>query len=610
MRQGRSARRRPSRRAATPRQRPDAPKAEQTPEDELRRALSQHQQLLAALMRGTPDLYAVKRADGVYQAACPRFCAFAQRNEAEIRGQDDPALFPPRLAQVLQLHDARVFASAEAHTWDQPMPPPHGGQIMRFFKSPISAASGRCAGLLCVMRDVTARHRLHRQAGLLRKVPAGAFWVVDMDGTIRDANHAYCTAVGRSRDEVVNRRVQDFELLATTETIASWQSRARQEGFAQAKTFHQTSDGAITEFRMSMTHVDIDGGRFLIFFEEPQPASVAPAAAHAAEAVPPPVQTPSTADTEALRQREVVNFNSELRHALTLLDDLVTRNIEVRLDLASDLANCMAYPPQLLQVFMNLLINAVEAVEGHGTIHISTRNIEVSEALAQGMGQLAPGRHVFAAIRDNGRGIPADLIDKVFDPFITTKLRGRGMGLTSVRRSIAEHRGAIDVRSRVGVGSTFTVYLPASPAPVTRAGEVPSIPTGTDTIVVLSVGERDARPIESALHRLGYRLLRIDAVAGLERVITRQDPPVDLVLVYGLCPGINEAAGLFRAAQPRTKWLAVLPEAANSEQTASMTWADEILAAPFAEDVLALALRRVLDGRNGFRYYTPRVSGT
>ena len=116
-------------------------------------------------------------------------------------------------------------------------------------------------------------------------------------------------------------------------------------------------------------------------------------------------------------------------------------------------------PGQLSQVINNLVINASHAMEDGGYCRVTVENAMVGQSDSH---SLAPGRYVKISIHDEGHGIPKDKLDRIFDPFYTTKLHGSGLGLSSVYSIIKNHGGLVDVESEPGVGTTFDVYLPAS----------------------------------------------------------------------------------------------------------------------------------------------------
>lgn len=143
---------------------------------------------------------------------------------------------------------------------------------------------------------------------------------------------------------------------------------------------------------------------------------------------------------------EIVQVFGYLRHPL----DSGERGLglDVELD-AADGIELDADPRQLKQVFWNLLNNATQAMPSGGVVRIVAR---------------LDGDRVRASVIDTGEGIPADALDRIFDPFYSTKEHGTGLGLAQVARIVEEHSGRMDVTSTVGEGSTFTVELPARPA--------------------------------------------------------------------------------------------------------------------------------------------------
>jgi two-component system sensor histidine kinase AtoS len=123
------------------------------------------------------------------------------------------------------------------------------------------------------------------------------------------------------------------------------------------------------------------------------------------------------------------------------------RTIDVVKDYAPDLPEIVADAMQLRQVFMNILMNAVDALPAGGTVTVRTSCLEPAGAIS-------------VSISDTGRGMDADERDKVFQPFFTTKTGGTGLGLAISKRLIEEQGGAISLQSSMGSGTTFTVTIP------------------------------------------------------------------------------------------------------------------------------------------------------
>ena len=142
------------------------------------------------------------------------------------------------------------------------------------------------------------------------------------------------------------------------------------------------------------------------------------------------------------------NINSVIRTAIGMMQyDRRVKNVHIETSLSDSIPEMLLVADQLLQVFINLMINAVDAMTGTGQITIRTWH---------------DNSHVYASITDTGRGIPKILLPKIFDPFFTTKKvgEGTGLGLSVSYGIISKHNGKIEVQSVIGEGSTFTIHLP------------------------------------------------------------------------------------------------------------------------------------------------------
>jgi CheY-like chemotaxis protein len=152
----------------------------------------------------------------------------------------------------------------------------------------------------------------------------------------------------------------------------------------------------------------------------------------------------------------------------TQLSDLLADNVTFALsgasvrsafEISDDLWLCDVDPHQMGQVIDNLILNARQAMPEGGTITITADNVVGADSLPRA---LALGRYIRVAIRDEGEGIPEENLQRIFDPFFSTKKSGSGLGLSTCYSIIHRHGGAIEVHSSLGKGTTFTLYLPAS----------------------------------------------------------------------------------------------------------------------------------------------------
>jgi signal transduction histidine kinase len=161
-------------------------------------------------------------------------------------------------------------------------------------------------------------------------------------------------------------------------------------------------------------------------------------------------------------QVERTDLGDVLRQAITLAEGKARRgDISVTLDLSPDLPEIEGDRHQLCQVFTNLLTNAFEALDGRGVIAITAAvaPIEIDPAVAQ-----APVPTVVVDVADNGPGVPAELTDRIFNPFFTSKPQGTGLGLAIVSKIVDAHDGRIDVSSSPETGTRFRITVPITNA--------------------------------------------------------------------------------------------------------------------------------------------------
>lgn len=210
---------------------------------------------------------------------------------------------------------------------------------------------------------------------------------------------------------------------------------------------------------------------------------------------------------------EVLDLNRLIRDNLILLRATISRNADVELDLATEDCFIEADAGQMQQIVMNLLINSSEAIGNTpGTIKIRTailerRTAQASEYLHT---TIPAGRYISLEIADTGGGMTKETQKRMFDPFFTTKFTGRGLGLAAVLGIVKGHRGDIDVLSRPGAGTTFTVFLPACERVSSgTCVEQPISETVAACGVVLVVDDEEIvrRTAAAALRSRGFRVV-------------------------------------------------------------------------------------------------------
>ena len=190
--------------------------------------------------------------------------------------------------------------------------------------------------------------------------------------------------------------------------------------------------------------------------------------------------------------------------------DLAGSNVKPIINVADDLWNANVDKGQIQQVFSNLTINANQAMPDGGHIYVTLENAPVENGE---VANLAPGRYIRATVRDEGTGIDEKHINAVFDPYFTTKKTGNGLGLATTYSIMVKHGGMISVKSEVGKGTTFTLYITASDTKST-AESPPADEDKKETqkvknrrILVMDDEEVILKLVEAVLGDIGYSVV-------------------------------------------------------------------------------------------------------
>ena len=161
---------------------------------------------------------------------------------------------------------------------------------------------------------------------------------------------------------------------------------------------------------------------------------------------------------------------------------------------------------QIGQVVHNLVLNALQAMPRGGVVDVSLANAELGEDASLAMTGVAPGRYVRLSVQDQGHGIPADMLDRIFDPYFTTKEFGSGLGLAITYSIVHAHGGAITVESQPGEGACFTILLPASARPVVPEPVQPAtvVRRTGGRVLLMDDDEMVSEVAQEMLQSLGY----------------------------------------------------------------------------------------------------------
>jgi len=244
----------------------------------------------------------------------------------------------------------------------------------------------------------------------------------------------------------------------------------------------------------------------------------------------------------------VLNITESLTELSALLRRLLGANVELKIKYARDLGLVFVDKGHFEQVIINIMVNARDAMLGGGTITLTTQNYEFKKSKRYRHGVIPAGNYVLMEISDTGEGIKPEIIDRIFDPFFSTKEvgSGTGLGLSTVYGIIKQAGGFIQVDSTVGKGSTFSIYLPhctpeeASKALLPKEGKAQLQDlTGSSTIML--VEDEDAVRLFSAraLRSKGYKV--IEAINGEEALeyMKSNSETIDLVISDVIMPNMD-----------------------------------------------------------------------
>ncbi|MEU4561692.1 PAS domain S-box protein [Actinoplanes sp. NPDC023936] len=307
---------------------------------------------------------------------------------------------------------------------------------------------------------------------------------------------------------------------------------------------------------------------------------------------------------EVVRPR-VLDLNVVIREVEQLLLRTLGEHIRLHAELEPELWPVLADPGQIEQVLVNLAVNARDAMPGGGTLTLRTGNVEVA---AEGgepdtRPAVAPGRYVELRVGDTGTGIPPEVLERVFEPFYTTKApgQGTGLGLATVYGIVTQAGGVADLRSTMGAGTVFTVLLPvtdeqpATPAPTVAPQQLKH---GGETILLVE-DEAALRAVTvRILTRHGYRVL--PAGSGPEALHIAEDPTCefDLLLTDVVMPLLHghELAERIRRLRPGVPVVYMSGYAQPFITGSSTLDASTILITkPFTQTELLRHLREALD---------------
>ena len=303
-------------------------------------------------------------------------------------------------------------------------------------------------------------------------------------------------------------------------------------------------------------------------------------------------------------ERIPVHVQSVVEETLELLAASLPATIRLEKTLRGADAAVAGDATQLHQVTMNLCTNAVQAMPKGGVLSVTLERTDIDEARELAHGTLAPGPYVRLQVTDTGGGIPPAVLERIFDPFFTTKRvgEGTGLGLSLVYGIVADFGGAVDVETREGAGTTFTVWLPASGEAAARVVDAAGLlPHGNGEAVLIVDDERALVNIaEEVLAGLGYEPIGFSSSAEALAAFRAEPERYDLVLTDETMPDLTGTDLAREIRRLRADIPIVLMSGYSGPQLTERARAagvSDILRKPLVSRDIAEALARIIPAR-------------
>jgi len=277
------------------------------------------------------------------------------------------------------------------------------------------------------------------------------------------------------------------------------------------------------------------------------------------------------------------------------------KEISVHTELQDDLWSVEVDKGQIEQVLLNLYVNAWHAMPGGGQLLLKSENLHLDEAFVRAY-EAEPGRYVRISVTDTGVGMDEKTLQRVFEPFFTTrdKSQGSGLGLTSAYSIVRNHGGFISVYSEVGIGSTFNIYLPASDKTVEECEETTpgKIVTGTECVLLIDDEDMILEVGCEILEKLGYSVLKAGSGNEALQLFHEHKNDIDLVILDMIMPEIggSEVFDRIRAEAPGVKVILSSGYSMNHDADDIMKrGCNGFIQKPFDIQTLSEKIRAVLD---------------
>ncbi len=311
-----------------------------------------------------------------------------------------------------------------------------------------------------------------------------------------------------------------------------------------------------------------------------------------------------TFSRQADQKREPIQLNSIVHEAVKFLRASIPSTIEIKCQIEDSCGRISANATQMHQIIMNLCTNAAHAMENQndGMLNIILSNVEITEDKAVPKPGLTPGNWVKLTIKDSGHGIPEEDMDRIFEPYFTTKEKGQGtgLGLSVVHGIVESHDGVLHMESQLNQGTTFELFFPVveSTAISFKPVEENLLATGNERILFVDDEKHLVNIVMLTLQAAGYDIVgKTDSIVALEAFMSNPTG-FDIVVTDMTMPKMTglDLAQEIRQIRPNIPIILCTGFKRNiSPEKLSGAGIQELLEKPFLPHQLTLTIRRTLD---------------
>lgn len=443
--------------------------------------------LLKAVIEGTTDAIFLKNLRGQYLLANSSTLKAIGKTEHEVIGKDDSELFPEKSAEAINAVDSSVMQSGQPRFAEELLETTDGVSYWLANKSPHRDAAGNIIGLIGISRDISDQKRIEGEKKKLQEQLMQAQKMESIGnlsgGIAHEFNNILAIIIGNN--ELIMEDLPESSLAKeNAEEIQIAGIRAR-DMVKQLLTFSRQDSAA----------------------------------------------------------QKIIDIRSVVQESMNLIRSSIPTNIEIKQTLADNIYPVMANTTQINQVILNLCKNAVDALPNMGgilTVDLSNTNVDTKHSKPHPA--MKCGQYVKLVVNDNGIGMDEKTLNRMFDPYYTTKPvgKGTGIGMAVVHGIIKKHGGLIIADSHPGQGTTITIFFPAHEDNIKPETEDQNIlPTGDGHILYVDDEPSIAKLGKCHLDSLGYTTESITDPSKALEMVRSAPGKFDLVITDMAMPNMT-----------------------------------------------------------------------